>query len=683
MLDGTCSCGSGWTGPACDVPCQGGAESPCSWHGTCRSDGKCMCERGWTGPVCNIECSGAKEDPDHWPCNRVGHCNGWFVNPRTQLTLGPTDKNEEKFFSVGRGISFYDVGTYEAQNGTCQCHYGYRSDWGRSDCSLKCPGVEPMYLDEYGECFDNGHCNATAFCECYPGYRNFSCNVECAGGHKKEEILEGVYSNECTAQLVCDVFPDYVITTLEGPVFCKDMDPFDDAYSRDHKVNEGGIYLRVHNGLCQFEDREPRLHSRQLPQGECPGPEWCDPYQVIAAPAKDLFDKTICGNNEKYCVEHKTRTKNYTGADYVSTVPFLDPILGPPNAKGCPSVQCDHVYKYMEEQGYPGDDNRFRFHDIQNDMSPHHSTKMGFCYCLSGFRGVSCEKQCPGGVYSKNKPVERSGAVRKFPTTDNREAPEDEIYGVDYPRGWDTNDDGSLDGVSARSLIKICSDNGFCEEDATCTCYLTDRGAHTNWTDITGWRGEACDMECPGGVSSICSTHGICNNFGECSCFKGYRNESCNIPCMGIRDCDPGTGCQGVCNYAGTCVDDGTCSCMPAYRGEACELLCPPFNGMPSDICNGYGTCNEIAVCDCDIWYQGEACERIADWVIASSILLGFGLMGCITHCIRRWLYSRMRAKRRARRDRRKVRRTQAAVGRLKSYKPQEPDAVALAAKGI
>ena len=58
-------------------------------------------------------------------------------------------------------------------------------------------------------------------------------------------------------------------------------------------------------------------------------------------------------------------------------------------------------------------------------------------------------------------------------------------------------------------------------------------------------------------------------------------------------------------------------------------------------------------------------------------------LIICVTHLIRRWLYSRMRAKRRARRDRRKVRRTQAAVGRLKAYKPQEPDAVALAAKGM
>ena len=158
---------------------------------------------------------------------------------------------------------------------------------------------------------------------------------------------------------------------------------------------------------------------------------------------------------------------------------------------------------------------------------------------------------------------------------------------------------------------------------------------------------------------------------------------SCNTPCLGIRDCDPATGCNGVCNYAGFCMDDASCMCDAAYRGEACELLCPPFTGRPSDICYNQGNCNEMAICDCDIWYQGEACERIADWVIAVSTIMSLMLIICVTHLIRRWLYSRMRAKRRARRDRRKVRRTQAAVGRLKAYKPQEPDAVALAAKGI
>lgn len=705
MLDGTCACAYGWTGVACDVPCEGGPESPCSWHGTCRTDGKCICERGWTGPSCNIECAGAKEDPDHWPCNHHGHCNGWFVDPRTHLHIGPTDKNEEKTFSVGRGIKFFETGTHWAQNGTCTCHYGFRSDYGGNfddealfrsewDCAVKCPGTESTYmLEENGECYDNGMCNETGSCECFDGYRNFSCNVECAGGHLKELNSDVEYSNECTAQLVCDVFPDFVITTLEGPVFCKDMDRYDEGYSRDHKEYPEGRYLRVYNGLCQFQDLEARLHERKAPQPVCPGPDWCSPDQIIAAPMRLPTEPSRCGVQDgspgSYCIEHLTRSRNYTGATWNATTLYRDPTVGGPitgpkgEPPGCPSIQCNHVLDWSKEQGYPPDDNRFQFHGMQPDLSDHHSTKMGFCYCLSGFRGISCEKKCPGGLYSPDNAQEKSGATRYFPVTSNREASEAEIYGIDYIRGWDTNDDNIDDGVAGRPLINICSGNGFCEEDATCSCYLTDRGAHTNWTAVSGWRGEACDVECPGGANSICSTHGICNDLGECACFKGYRNRSCEVPCLGIRDCTPGKGCEGVCNYAGMCLNNGACQCEDAYRGEACELLCPPYSGRSSDICNNQGECNDVAICVCDIWYEGEACERVADWVIATSTLLGLSLVGCITHCIRRWLYSRMRAKRRARRDRRKVRRTQAAVGRMKNYKPPEPDAVALAAKGI
>jgi alpha-tubulin suppressor-like RCC1 family protein len=161
MLDGSCTCSHGWTGTDCSIECKGGAKTPCNWHGTCDTDGGCLCERGWTGPACEIECDGAKDNPDHWPCNLHGHCNGWFVNPKTQLHMGPTRLSEEKYFSIGKGISFFEIGTNRAENGTCHCHYGFRSEFGKSDCAVRCPGTEPTFVDEKGECFDNGVCNMT------------------------------------------------------------------------------------------------------------------------------------------------------------------------------------------------------------------------------------------------------------------------------------------------------------------------------------------------------------------------------------------------------------------------------------------------------------------------------------------------------------------------------------------
>jgi hypothetical protein len=96
MFDGTCVCQQGWTGPACNIECRGGASNPCSNHGICRYDGKCECFRGWTGFDCSIECSGARDNPGHFPCNLNGYCNGWYVDPRTHYEYGPVDFEEAR-----------------------------------------------------------------------------------------------------------------------------------------------------------------------------------------------------------------------------------------------------------------------------------------------------------------------------------------------------------------------------------------------------------------------------------------------------------------------------------------------------------------------------------------------------------------------------------------------------------
>lgn len=675
LFDGTCICAPGYTGSACDIRCNGGVENPCSNNGICMMDGTCLCDRGWTGPNCDLECSGAADHPAHWPCNLHGHCHGWFADPRTQFHYGPIQFEEAEYVSIGGGVSFFSLGTQFAWNGTCRCHYGFRNDWGQTACSLECPGTPLTYLDEFGECYDNGVCNATGVCECFEGYRNVSCNVECLGGHLPEPSIEGDFSNECTALPICDVYPDFEITTLEGTVLCKDMQSLrgTDEYSKDYKVNPAGRYLRVYNGLCQFQDYQPRISIRQLPVPTCPGEVWCDPDLKVAGRGGE------CGAVGGNCVEDLTRKFDYFGAPYNSTTNVVDPLLGDPPV-GCPGQQCDHLDEYSREMGYPEDDTRFQWHDAQDDLMPHHSPRMGECYCLPGFRGPSCNQRCPGATYLNSN---LNGVRRLFPTSIDRQPDDTTVYGYDTERGWDTDGDGRLDGVAGRALDNICSGNGYCEEDATCSCFLTDRGAHTNNTDVSGFRGEACEVECEGGAYTICSRQGVCDDFGRCTCFKGYRNQSCGIACKGLRDCTPGRGCEGVCNYAGECDDRGTCTCYRPFRGDACELVCPPGNGIASEVCSGRGTCDENAVCQCYLGYEGTACERIAWWVIAVLVLLILLLLLIIFHIVRRYMHSRLRKKRRARRDRRKVRRTQAAVGRLKNYKVQVPDAVALEAKGI
>jgi alpha-tubulin suppressor-like RCC1 family protein len=717
MFDGSCMCAKGWTGPACDIMCAGGVDNPCSGNGVCRFDGLCECRRGWTGKDCSIECSGAAEDPLHFPCNNNGMCEGWYVDARTQYEYAPTDYEQAVYMSTGRGLSFYNLSTALATTGECTCHYGYRSDWGMSDCGVQCPGTAERYLDERGECYNNGVCNVTGKCECFEGYRNVSCNVECLGGHKIELGTGTVYSNECTSRPICDVYPQYSITTSDQrQVLCSEMDKFADDYSKDYSKVASGVTLRVYNGLCQYLDFTPPTVDRQFPVPKCPNDVWCDPTLPVAGPGGDCSTDSAV---QTYCLEHKTRFMNFTGQYFNSTREnpgILDPLVGDPPS-GCPDKQCKGIADYIEKMGYNQQEAlRFAWAGPQPDRAPHHSVTMGHCYCLSGFRGANCSKTCPG---AEMDPFNPTGDDRSFPVSfENTMWPRSEpgypypplpgqmvhvdqvregdpnsplsmaIYGLDVPRGWDANNDNITEGVAARSLINICSARGYCEEDATCSCFLTDRGPHTNWTDVTGYRGEACEIECPGGAHSICSKNGICNENGECICFKGYRNDTCEVQCEGARDCDPARGCAGVCNYAGECGVEGICTCDATFKGPGCGKVCPPWTGKPQDECFGRGVCRydeelDDAVCDCSIFYEGEACERIAGWVIFVLVFAILIFIAVCVHVIRRYLHSRMRQKRRARRDRRKVRRTQAAVGRLKNYKVTMPDAAALEAKGL
>eukprot|EP00960_Hanusia_phi_P030350 748537-Hanusia_phi.AAC.4 len=570
------------------------------------------------------------------------------------------------------GLTVYEVGTSVATNGSCQCHYGFRNARGDYSCAVQCPGIALDFVVETGECYNNGVCNGTGQCLCYPGYRNTSCNVECVGGHLRDPVLGTFYSNECTAQLICDVYPDYVIQSRNGPIKCKDMNPYALDYSRDYNLSISGVYLRVYNGLCQFEDFPYRLDQRAPPVPSCPYIDWCNPNISIAE------RNGLCNQND-YCIEHQTQTVNFQGLPINSSTSVKDAVLGPP-PQGCPSVECQQISAYIKEMNYPPSDNRFQYHDYQPDLAPNHSPLLGKCYCLPGFRGATCNQRCPGATYGGQ---DLSGQYRFFPTTLNRKATDQQVYGIDFLRGWDSTGDGVPDGVAGRGLINICTGNGFCEEDTTCSCFLTDKGPHTNNVYVTGWRGKACEIECPGGAHSICSRHGVCDDLGICSCFKGFRNQSCEVACLGQRDCNPATGCEGVCNYAGSCQEDGSCICDAAFRGSACEFVCPPFNGLASDICHQRGVCNGQGVCNCYVWYQGVSCEQIASWVIAVVVLFVLAIVGVSVHLIRRWLHNRMRARRRARRERRKVRRTEAAVNRMKGYKVAVPDAMSLQAKGI
>jgi hypothetical protein len=135
-----------------------------------------------------------------------------------------------------------------------------------------------------------------------------------------------------------------------------------------------------------------------------------------------------------------------------------------------------------------------------------------------------------------------------------------------------------------------CSGNGRCKFEVIppyCECG-------------TGYWGDNCDYQCPGGASSPCSNRGKCELNGTCTCLSPFYGSACQYqPCA--RSCGP----HGRCNTA-----TGKCICDYGYYGPGpnndCELECPGGGNNP---CSGNGTCVN-GICNCFSPYKGAACDQ-------------------------------------------------------------------------
>lgn len=158
-----------------------------------------------------------------------------------------------------------------------------------------------------------------------------------------------------------------------------------------------------------------------------------------------------------------------------------------------------------------------------------------------------------------------------------------------------------------------CSDceHGTCGSvSGTCTC------------SSPGWKGDKCNIECPGGHANPCSGRGHCFATNEtaatCFCDVGYWDLACEEEC-------PRDEKGNVCGGAGTCdVHTGVCHCNNGYYGEDCTNACPGMETSEHVPCGGHGICctgigvsalysqcrgKEVGSCACDAGRDGEECE--------------------------------------------------------------------------
>ena len=141
-----------------------------------------------------------------------------------------------------------------------------------------------------------------------------------------------------------------------------------------------------------------------------------------------------------------------------------------------------------------------------------------------------------------------------------------------------------------------CNGHGTCGGDG-CIC-------DEHWYDDGP---NKCSLTCPSIDGNMCNNQGSCVLFGNkpgCLCAFGWRGEVCDIPCPGVLETGKGCYGHGICN-----VDfdtrEATCDCNQKFRGDSCQYECP------GDIvaCSGHGICNDLGVCSCESLFEGPACN--------------------------------------------------------------------------
>ena len=201
------------------------------------------------------------------------------------------------------------------------------------------------------------------------------------------------------------------------------------------------------------------------------------------------------------------------------------------------------VKEYLKKDGasaYTSGDWKTIYHDFRDEPSRYECIPGTACthhdFMLLGNLADSstrynydCNSECPGIDPSTDIPCSGHGACRV--TGVCACDPAAIVVGVNEVSG---------------ASVEITFANGETYENSEVEVSKYDR---------TGWRDNDCSKMCPGydpvtkSMLKVCSGHGICDDAARCQCEVGYIGDTCQFHCPGFDDSD-----INVCSGHGTCA---------------------------------------------------------------------------------------------------------------------------------
>eukprot|EP00759_Apiculatamorpha_spiralis_P009261 PhF_6_TR15967/c0_g1_i1/m.24932 len=621
----------------------------------------------------------------------VGSGEGYIpiVTSKVGITSSPV--------SVGPTLSFAPVyscnpacagGMCDRAQGQCRCYQDLlRGYWQGSscdtctvgyvgtNCTIQCPGLwNGVVCNGHGSCDNNGTC------ACNRGYDGADCSVMCPCEHGRCVVdnicicfanpVQGYWTG-----VMCDVcIPEYSGSACTKP--CP-LDASGTVCSGYGLCNAGQCFCDSSSRRCGLACETTNGCTTTCPSGywgsqcsrQCPNGASSPCY------GRGICRDGITGDGSCMCQE------GYAGVDCSMVCP--GGVLNACNGHGrCDTITgecvCSTFFSgWSCEVTCPG------YPNVCNNQG---TCVNGACICERGYTGMNCDADCPGGVTT---PCSNHGECLSNGTC---------LCSQDPVRGYWTGSTCDVclspwggprcsHSCPSDTSRTVCYGHGVCNT-TTATCICFSHPVFGFW-DISsscqdcasGYWGNDCRNECPGGACNSCAGHGTCNDgrsgTGECTCSFGWQSPWCEdcIPtrfgpncdkecpmdthgdtCGGHGTCGSGVTGTGLCEclfpwttskidnsctqcfqgyYGRNCSNritcgtgamfifdgvegNGTCVCLPGWGGASCDTACPRSQ-RSGGVCGGslLGYCSANGTCTC---YTGAELSTVDNTCVSAVV---------------------------------------------------------------